>query len=489
MIPDLTQKLKYYVSRFEADDEEIYPQAVTNADALEYLTDNIPLFDCPDSDLEKIYYFRWWTFRKHWKHTPHGYIITEFLPQVSWSGPYNSINCAVGHHLREARWLRDEKGWLWDEINFWLDGHGNALSYSMWMADALASVFAVRPNPELMKDALPKLDSLYKAREASNLRPCGLFWSDDDRDAMEMSISGPGIRPTLNSYMCGDAIAVANMATVCGMDEMAAEYREKADKLKKNIEHLLWDGDFYRTIPCGRDDAADFKERPEISSDHKVRELIGYLPWYFHIAPPEHDQAFAQLTDSAGFCARYGLTTAEQRHPRFMFRTPHECLWNGCVWPFATSQTLTAAANAIRDRGKHTSIGKEDYYLLLRQYALSHRLEREFKETVCWIDEDMDPYTGRWIARDELLRDNWNPKRGGRERGKDYNHSTFCDLVLSGLLGIKNDNGKITADPIIPESWDHFMVSGLTKDNWTVLYDRDGSHYGLGEGLKCFQPD
>ncbi len=40
--------------------------------------------------------------------------------------------------------------------------------------------------------------------------------------------------------------------------------------------------------------------------------------------------------------------------------------------------------------------------------AVSHRLEREFKETVCWIDEDMDPYTGRWIARDELLRDNWN---------------------------------------------------------------------------------
>ena len=25
--------------------------------------------------------------------------------------------------------------------------------------------------------------------------------------------------------------------------------------------------------------------------------------------------------------------------------------------------------------------------------------------------------------------------KGGKERGKDYNHSTFVDLVINGLLG------------------------------------------------------
>ena len=74
-----------------------------------------------------------------------------------------------------------------------------------------------------------------------------------------------------------------------------------------------------------------------------------------------------------------------------------------------------------------------------------------------------------------------------KERGKDYNHSTFCDLVLSGLLGIRFDGSRLTADPILPESWDHFMVAGLTKDGWTVLYDRDGTRYGLGPGLRCFR--
>ena len=25
--------------------------------------------------------------------------------------------------------------------------------------------------------------------------------------------------------------------------------------------------------------------------------------------------------------------------------------------------------------------------------------------------------------------------KGGKERGKDYNHSTFCDLIINGLIG------------------------------------------------------
>lgn len=38
-------------------------QFVKNAEAYDYLKDNIPLFDCPDPEFLKTYYFRWWTFR------------------------------------------------------------------------------------------------------------------------------------------------------------------------------------------------------------------------------------------------------------------------------------------------------------------------------------------------------------------------------------------------------------------------------------------
>ena len=48
-------------------------------------------------------------YRKHIKETPEGFIITEFLPEVSWAGKDNSIDCAAGHHFHEVRWLANPK--------------------------------------------------------------------------------------------------------------------------------------------------------------------------------------------------------------------------------------------------------------------------------------------------------------------------------------------------------------------------------------------
>ena len=85
--------LNAYVDRFNQYDEELYKQYIPNSQAKEFLSDNIPLFECPDKNIEEIYYFRWWTFRKHLKKTPEGFIVTEFLPDVSWAGKYNGICC------------------------------------------------------------------------------------------------------------------------------------------------------------------------------------------------------------------------------------------------------------------------------------------------------------------------------------------------------------------------------------------------------------
>ena len=83
-----------------------------------WIAENAPLFDCPDKKFEEIYYFRWWTFRKHIRQTPHGLVLTEFITPVGHAGPFNTISCAFGHHLAEGRWLRDQR--LLDEYTrFW----------------------------------------------------------------------------------------------------------------------------------------------------------------------------------------------------------------------------------------------------------------------------------------------------------------------------------------------------------------------------------
>ena len=116
LLPDST--VCTWFDRFSADDEELYTNAVSNAEAAEWAVKSIPRFACPDRDIERAYYFRWWTYRKHLKKTPDGWVVTEFLPQVPWAGPHNTISCPLNHHIMEGRWLRDvkplaPKAWDW----------------------------------------------------------------------------------------------------------------------------------------------------------------------------------------------------------------------------------------------------------------------------------------------------------------------------------------------------------------------------------------
>ena len=135
----LKGKVKYYAGKFSGQDEEVCRQEIDNAHAAAWMEEHIPLLDCPDPVIEEIYYFRWWVYRKHIKRTPEGYIITEFLPEVPWSGAYNAISCAAGHHLMEGRWLRGGEKYLRDYCIYWFKGSGCKYEreYSNWLIHAV----------------------------------------------------------------------------------------------------------------------------------------------------------------------------------------------------------------------------------------------------------------------------------------------------------------------------------------------------------------
>lgn len=477
-------KLHSYISAFNVSDDELYAQLISNEHAESFLAEQIPLIDCPDKELEEIYYFRWWTFRKHIKETEKGHIITEFLPDVPWSGPYNSINCPSCFHIREGRWLKDPDGWLKDYISFWLDGIGDAYSYSAWYAHAVLEYCTIKNDFDYAVQNLDKLVLFFETREKTNAKANGIYWSNDDRDGMEYSVSGPGLRPTINSYAYADALAISKIAEMAGRTETQKRFEQKAAEIKEITDKLLWDENFYKTVPLPENENVLFENRPAVDKANDAKELVGFVPWYFNMPDQGKDIAFSELLNKDGFKAPFGLTTVEQRHPRFFEEHKHECLWNGPVWPFATSQVLVAAANLIRCY-EQTTITKEDYYQLLLQYARSQHIIKNDGSVVPWIDENLHPFNGRWIARDILNDWGWLPNKGGYERGKDYNHSLFCDLILSGLFGIGVDNGTFTASPLVPDSWDYFRVENLWLNNirYRIIYDKDGSHYGVTPGL------
>jgi hypothetical protein len=490
LLPD---SFRAYIDHFNENDEETVVQYIDNASAWSWLGNNMPLFECPNHELEETYYYRWWVYRKHLKQTPDGFIITEFHPTVPWAGEHNSINCAVGHHLNDGRWLRNRADFLKDYIRFWFHGGGNPRAYSCWIADAVWNYCKVAGDFTLAIELLPEFITNYAQWEQSNLNGSGLFWSYDDRDAMESSVSGSGLRPTLNVYMYADALAIAKIARLAGDSKSELLFKEKAALLKRLVQEKLWDAkdEFFKVIPLiTTQDKVRTWDFGEMDPNHNVREQIGFIPWYFNLPDQGYEVAWKQLLDSEGMYAPYGPTTTEQRHPRFMFRhDQHECLWNGPSWPFATSQTLTAMANLLNHYTQQ-EVNNNDYFNLLNMYAKSHYRIKDDETRVSWLDENLDPFTGEWLSRRILEDWNWREDKGGRERGKDYNHSTFTDLIITGLVGLRpREDNVLEVHPLVPEElWDYFCLDRVDYRGKmiTIVYDKTGERYGKGTGLSIY---
>ena len=166
-----------------------------------------------------------------------------------------------------------------------------------------------------------------------------------------------------------------------------------------------------------------------------------------------------------------GITTAERRHPYFRSHGVGTCEWDGAVWPYATSQTLTAMANLLRNYDQQF-VNSEDYFNALMTYARSHRYRGK-----PYIGEYFDEIDGKWLKPDS-------------DRSRYYNHSTFCDLVITGLIGlIPREDNTLSITPLIPpDKWDWFCLDNVRYHgpDLTILWDRNGTKYHKGKGLRIF---
>jgi len=473
------------IEAFNRGDTELVTNAVANARAWEWMTNNIPWFDCSDKELQEIYYFRWWTFRKHLKLTPAGYLITEFLPPVPWAGKFNSISCAAGHHIDEGRWLH-ERRYLDDYIRFWFRGGGSPRVYSCWLGQAIFQRYQVTGDREFTVDLLSDLISNFHGWEKERFDSAvGLFWQEDGQDGMEVSIGGSGFRAPLNSYMIGEASSIAAIAEMAGDKNLAREFKTRSEQLQRKMEALLWDetAGFFKVLP--RAPGAKLAD---------VRELHGYSPWFSYVPAARFDVAWAQLMEPQGFFAPFGPTTAERRHPRFAIAySGHECQWNGPSWPYATSVTLTALANLLNAR-PDTEPGATGFFDTLKIYAKSqHRLGEDGKLHP-WIDENLNPLTGDWLARTRLKswkNGTWSAEKGGVERGKDYNHSTFNDIIITGLVGFRPDatHRVVNVHPLVPRgALDYFCLDDVdyAGHRLAILWDANGLSYHKGKGFRVY---
>ena len=458
--------------------------------------ENIPFFDCPDADLVTTYYYRWELVTKHLTYgSPNsGYSFTEFIDRPFWSGTYGAISCPAGHQFYELRWLRQPL-YVEDYANYWFRTPGaQPRNYGTWLADGIWAAHEVHPNVEMMKSLLPDLQANYEAWEKRQFDPkMGLFWQNGHDDGMEFNINSRqtgdilrganGFRPGFNAYMWADALAISRTAKLAGNEAVAKAYEAKAANLKTNLQKLLWDPTREFFFPMSMREEKDKEgnvvkahtltyQSGKFAGSPHGREEHAYIPWQFNLpdADKGYEVAWKFLMDPNYFYSNFGPSTVERNDPMFLLQKSC-CWWSGQSWPYSTAQTLKAMANLLQNY-KQDFVSREDYYKLLHIFAISHR-----KDGVPYLAEALHPDTGSFEGHD------------GFNHSEHYFHSSFNDLVITGLLGLKTDEANtLTFDPIIPAAWTYFAIDDVPYQGHLIslTYDRDGSHYYRGAGMKLW---
>ena len=452
---------------------------------------NIPFVDLPDQTIQSVYYYRWNVWKEHIRPTgtANGDILTEFFGYPGYAAPYGAIDAAAGHHIDEGRWVRDQS-YLNSYIDYWLQNAGSgpkpatdavnanqtdwAHEYSFWLASAVVARSEVTGDWTQARSLLPELVKQYDTWDNQFNPKLGLYWQVPVWDAMELSASsyesdpsdpyhgGAGYRPTLNAYQYGDAQAISFIAGMAHDTQLASTFSARAAALRRNMQKWLWDParQFFYDMPAASNPGNQLLS---------AREEIGFVPWMFNMPNGSDSVAWKQLLDPSGFAAAYGPTTVEQRSNWFMYQASHGCChWDGPSWPYATSQTLTAMANLL-DNYRQSDVTAADYDALLHTYAAT-----QSENGVPHVGQAHDPAQPSWIYD-----------------ATDYNHSSFNDLVLSGLLGLRAQTAPslLSFRPLVPPSWTYFAVENAPYHghNITVLWDKDGTRYSQGRGLHIYE--
>ena len=481
------------------------------ADAPWFLA-RIPFLEIDDPEMQRVYYYRWAVWRSHIREIgAQRTDETEFLADVPWARqPYTDLNDSSSFHIMDGRWLRDPS-YVSALVDHLYTGAGNDRHFSESIAAATYAWTQVTGDPAPALRHLDTMEHIYNMWDDHFNAARNLYWIEPLLDATEYTIasidaSGAGFfnppppnntadgfsggfafRPSINSYQFANAQAIAALARLAGDTAAADSYTRRAETLRHATLAQLWNPALQHFTDIYQRSTAYVKEGTFI----RGRELVGYLPWTFELPPqkyniadaPDYAIAWRHVLRSSELAGAYGLRTVEPSYPRYLAQYRYdratggrECQWNGPSWPFQTSQVLTGLANLLHDYHQ-TVIGRADYLRLLRQYTHQHLLASGVPD----IQEDYNPDTGKPIV--------------GLPRSHNYNHSTYIDLIISGLIGIRpRSDNMLEVDPLLPAQGSlrdpirYFALEGVLYHGHvlTIVYDKDGTRYHRGAGLSIF---
>jgi hypothetical protein len=443
-----------------------------------WFDDNVAFFDCSDPDVAKMYYHRWYVLKKNSMDPRAGRLRWRAFSEGRWRSTWypNVISYGAGHQIREARWLADPSYWEGHLRTFAHNERPDGVypshvtpagqkggQYTDWITAAALDGYLVHPDRKLLEEVADLLaanargwDKVYAHPGTHLLVVDSHWWTGMEWQPSFFSFSGyktdpgnrampkvntPLMRIDLTAYNYGNARAVARVYDLLGDREKARAFADLAARTKDDLQKHMWDagGHFFYSLRASDGKKAD------------VKEVIGVYPFYFDLpdAGRGYERAWESLLDPKQFWTRWPVASASEQCPAYsQTGWPHDpasgtaCMWNGPTWPHANSLVMSAMANTLRHYPP-CALKREHLWELFRSFTRAQYRDGDRAR----------PWTGEYYNGDD---GSWKTAE------RDYNHSTYNDVLLGDLLGlVPRADDVLEIDPLLPAgALDRFALDG-----------------------------
>jgi hypothetical protein len=491
---------------------------ITQAETYQqWFDENIPLFDCSDPWVTKMWYHRWYNLKKNHSNAGVGLFQEDSFSEGRWNSEWYSatITYGAGHVLRELRWLKNPeyarnyfRGFARSQRedglfrSFYVDGIARPNSdqgkYTDWITAAVWDLHCVHPEIRFLREAAPALEknvSYWQSHSWDNdgllvvdshwwtgmeWQPSFFYKADyglgERRDGTD--VQNPVKRTDLTAYQYANVRALAAVQEKLGNAEAAERSRGMAESILAAVQAKMWDaetGFFYDLLPGTNEKIVTAKT------------IAAFYPFYAGLpAAPEYAVAWKHLTNPEEFWTSFPPASTSQDSPAFSQemtmkgKPTTSCYWNGPTWPHANSLVISGLSRSLRKLGEaaHEPDARKTLRELVTSFARAQYEEGDFDR----------PHTGEFYRGDT---GQWMTKE------RDYLHSTWADLILSGLIGIvPREDEVLEIHPLLPTTteggWSHFCAQDVPYHGrrLTIVWDDPTSpedHYNDGlKGLVVF---
>jgi glycogen debranching enzyme len=127
-------------------------------------------------------------------------------------------------------------------------------------------------------------------------------------------------RPSINSYQYANALAIARLAALAGKPAVAADYSQRAERIRTAVLEQLWNPALLH-LTDRYQRSTQFVTAGEFI---RGRELVGYLPWFYELPPKDnsartdYSAAWTHLLSASELAGPHGLRTVEPSYPRYL---------------------------------------------------------------------------------------------------------------------------------------------------------------------------